>query len=108
MSSDFKLYFEDGTEITTLPDFNTELSSPEGCAAPVDLKIIQPKEITLRIRPLTRLTYEQYKTIMFTAWSEFYRQARTHRKGRVNKKWAKSYGYISSNKRGFDSEHNNL
>lgn len=39
-----------------------------------------------------RMDYDTYKSI--PAFWDSYTQRRQHRKGRINKKWAKRYGYV--------------
>lgn len=41
------------------------------------------------------IIYKQYhNSIVFLIHCDDYKQAKTHHKGRINKKWAKRYGYV--------------
>ena len=48
-------------------------------------------DITIPITFPRCISYEQARSMLFR---NNYRQAKTHKKGRINKKWAKRYGYI--------------
>lgn len=90
-----KIYLSDGQEITELPVFNGEISAPTDYLPPYSLS--EMEAINLPFRPVLpeRMTYEQYHNpIAFLIYCDDYKQAKPHRKGRINKKWAKRYGYI--------------
>lgn len=50
--------------------------------------------------PFTLPRHISYKQARFMLFGNNYQQAKTHKKGRINKKWAKRYGYILENKEG--------
>lgn len=84
-----------GKEVGQLQDFNCDISAPADYNPPYDFEKMET--ISLPFRPVLpeRMTYEQYHNpIAFLIYCDDYKQAKPHRKGRINKKWAKRYGYV--------------
>lgn len=89
-----KIYFGE-QEVGQLQDFNCDISAPTDYLPPYSLS--EMETISLPFRPvlLERMTYEQYHNLIaFLIYCDDYKQAKPHSKGRINKKWAKRYGYV--------------
>lgn len=94
MNENCKIYFG-GQEVGQLHDLNCDISAPEDYHPPYDFEKMEA--INLPFRPVLpeRMTYEQYHNpVAFLIYCDDYKQAKPHRKGRINKKWAKRYGYV--------------
>lgn len=73
----------DKTKVNIKPpydDVNFDLSELEKC------------EITIETQWIEHLSYDTYHRLLMVI-GNMYKQVRKHRKGRINKKWAKRYGY---------------
>lgn len=57
-----------------------------------DLSELEKREITIETQWTEYLLYDSYHRL-FMVIGDMYKQVRKHRKGRINKKWAKRYGY---------------
>ncbi len=84
-----------GQEVGQLQDLNCDISAPEDYHTPYDFEKMENIYLPfLHILP-ERMTYKQYhNSIVFLIHCDDYKQAKTHHKGRINKKWAKRYGYV--------------
>lgn len=99
-----KVFYE-GKEIQKLSELDTtsvNLTSPENSVLDVDLSKPLTISTTVIITTPKRVSYKDIKNLFFLSRS--YRQFKTHKKGRINKKWAKRYGYVSKEKRPFICE----
>lgn len=87
-----KVFFE-GREIQKLSELNTTAVNPINHENSVfDIDLLKSLTMTFTITSPKRMRYEDIKDLSFLP--HFYRQFKTHKKGRINKKWAKRYGYV--------------
>lgn len=91
---DCRVYTSDGQEIK-LQNLNCEITAITDYPPPRLLDEMKIENISICFKPPERLTYEQYcNPVCFLMYSDDYKQAKPHHKGRINKKWAKRYGYV--------------
>lgn len=79
----------DEMPIAEVSECTLEMSDPHAQECPILLK---PLEFNFELQYPESLSYKHLKGLR--AMWDMYVQSRHHRKGRVNKKYAKRYGYV--------------
>lgn len=96
--NDYKIYSSDGQELK-LQKFDCEVMITKDYDPPPALEEMGIASISFSFTMPKQITYEQYRDpIGYLIYCDDYKQAKTHRKSRINKKWAKRYGYVLTRK----------